>query len=399
MLYPWLMPYYQQFATSLLQNRLASSMIISGHEGLGGRELALEMAKLYLCLNPNENGPCGHCRSCLAMARLTHPDLKVAYTSTADEADNDLDFTQDLSALLVREEVSTRRSMRVDTMRKITDFLNESAAGGGRGKVVIIDGAHLMGESAANAILKTFEEPSPNSLIIILTKSLESLLPTILSRATKVVLKDVPVAEATAFLLDPANQKPVVLHRVDDDEATIAEADREALEKCPGLQEPITQKRAEIALALNSYAPLAAKQMLLAGDDSKALDVVEKIVAAINSSGVAVQSYQKNNIQYEAMINDVITALKALSKPRQSQLLSELILEVLKYKAYVDESKLPLIQYAQAQVLQHLQVDHLFEAMDKLRYIEDRSPLIPSRAPVALIRAWIKALNPIPSNR
>ena len=99
------------------------------------------------------------------------------------------------------------------------------------------------------------------------------------------------------------------------------------------------------------------------------------------------------------MINDVITALKALSKPRQSQLLSELILEVLKYKAYVDESELPLIQYAQAQVLQHLQVDHLFEAMDKLRYIEDRSPLIPSRAPVALIRAWIKALNPIPSNR
>ena len=243
-----------------------------------------------------------------------------------------------------------------------------------------------MSEGAANAILKTFEEPSPNNLILMLTKSLESLLPTILSRASKLVLRDVPMEQALSYLLDPRNQRPIVIRRVDDyDGSSYDEALEQARSKCPGLNTPINQARAEVALALTSGAPLAAMQMLLDGTDLKAMEVVSQLIGTI--------------VRRDFMAGGVLEALKALPKPLQGRLFSELILEILKYKAFVDVGQLPLLKYSgsnpehSAQILMRLQCDHLFEAMDKLRFIEDRPPLIPSRAPQALVRAWIKAFS------
>ena len=382
MLHPWLEPYLQQFIAAVQQGRQPSSVIISGVEGLGGNELALAMAQYYLCHDPQANGPCGTCRSCAAFKRLTHQDLKVAYTSTADEASNELDFTYDCSGLIVRPDPSgtTRRTMRIDTMRKISEFLNESPVLGGRGKVVIIAGAEAMSEGAANAILKTFEEPSPHNLILMLTKSLEALLPTILSRASKVVLRDVPTAQALSYLMDPSNQHPVVIKRVDDDEGYVQPAP-----ECPGLAQPITGPRAEVALALNSYAPLAAMKMLLEGSDLKAIEAVRALLNAVAGG--------------DRLGSGVIKVLMELPKPLQGRLLSELILEILKYKAFVAVEQLPLLKYAgrapeeAGQIFMHLQCDHLFAAYEQLRYLEDRPPLIPARAPQALVRTWLRDLS------
>lgn len=386
MLHAWLRPYYEQFVTTLLQGRLPSSIIISGHEGLGGNTLAFEMARFYLCHNPSASGPCGHCASCQAMARLSHADLKVAYSTNSEEFNRGADFDYELLPLLQRSGSSTRRNLRIDTMRKISEFLSQSAVVGGRGKVVIIEGAHLMSEGAANAILKTFEEPNEQTLIIMLTASLESLLPTILSRATKMVLRDVPLQDSLNFLLDPQNQRPFLVSRPSEDSAQIEDELQDALASCEGLKVPINQARAEVALALNSYAPLAAHKMLLKGDDLKAIEVVRAIVEHVN------HKTQRRNDYGVAVIN----ALKALDKGLQSDLLRELILEVVKYKAYVPEQELPLVNYGQATLLQYLPLDHLFDALDKLRFIEERSPLVPSRAPVAIVRAWLDALCTLP---
>lgn len=379
MLLEWLEPYYRQFVSSVRAGRMPSSVIIAGHEGLGGKLLALEMAKYVLCHNPSEHGPCGSCPSCSNFARLTNMDCKVAYTSSTDEESSGYDFTHDLSGLIVRPEIKQARTMRIDTMRKITGFLNESAVGGSHYKVVIIAGAELMSEGAANAILKTFEEPSKNSLIIMLTKSLEVLLPTILSRASKMVIKDVPVEQAFAYLMNPSNQVPPIIRRVDGDEAEYNAQLQAAKEQCVGLNTPITQQRAAIALALSSYAPLSAMKMLLSGDDLKATEVVNALVQSVTRGDA-----------YEV---EVMNALKALTNQQQVSLLRTLILEVLKYKAYVPVEQLPLINYCGASVLERLQLDRLFEAMELLKHIEDRPPLIPARAPKALIRAWLKGFK------
>ncbi len=379
MLLEWLEPYYRQFVSSVRAGRMPSSVIIAGHEGLGGKLLALEMAKYVLCHHPSEHGPCNSCPSCSNFARLTNMDCKVAYTSSTDEESSGYDFTHDLSGLIVRPEIKQARTMRIDTMRKITGFLNESAVGGSHYKVVIIAGAELMSEGAANAILKTFEEPSKNSLIIMLTKSLEVLLPTILSRASKMVIKDVPVEQAFAYLMNPSNQVPPIIRRVDGDEAEYNAQLQAAKEQCAGLNSPITQQRAAIALALSANAPLSAMKMLLSGDDLKATEVVNALVQSVTRGDA-----------YEV---EVMSALKALSNQQQASLLRTLILEVLKYKAYVPVEQLPLVNYCGATVLERLQLDRLFEAMELLKHIEDRPPLIPARAPKALIRSWLKGFK------
>lgn len=379
MLLEWLEPYYRQFVSSVRAGRMPSSVIIAGHEGLGGKLLALEMAKYVLCHHPSEHGPCNSCPSCSNFARLTNMDCKVAYTSSTDEESSGYDFTHDLSGLIVRPEIKQARTMRIDTMRKITGFLNESAVGGSHYKVVIIAGAELMSEGAANAILKTFEEPSKNSLIIMLTKSLEVLLPTILSRASKMVIKDVPVEQAFAYLMNPSNQVPPIIRRVDGDEAEYNAQLQAAKEQCAGLNSPITQQRAAIALALSANAPLSAMKMLLSGDDLKATEVVNALVQSVTRGDA-----------YEV---EVMSALKALSNQQQVSLLRTLILEVLKYKAYVPVEQLPLVNYCGATVLERLQLDRLFEAMELLKHIEDRPPLIPARAPKALIRSWLKGFK------
>lgn len=378
MLYSWLQPYYEQFLSSLQTGRVSSSIIIAGDEGLGGRRLALAMAKAYLCQDKQSTGPCNQCRSCLSFERLINKDLKVAYSSTVEEAKKDQDFTYDCSGLIVPPASGAVRSMRIDTMRKIPSFIYESAAGG-VGKVVIIDGAEKMSVGAANAILKTFEEPLPGTMIIMLAKSLEQLLPTILSRASKIVLKDIDESEALEYLLNPANQKPHTIVRKDVDLQDQQKEEQQALEACEGLNTPIDDKRALIALALNSYAPLRAMNMLLSGDDIKALEIVQTLIASIN-----------NNNPYDV---EVLAKLDTLLKEQQINLLRELVLEVLKYKAYVPVEKLPLVYYGNAQMLERLSADHLFEAYDMLSHIEDKTGQIGQRAPTSLMRCWLQAFR------
>ena len=378
MLYSWLQPYYEQFLSSLQTGRVSSSIIIAGDEGLGGRRLALAMAKAYLCQDKQSTGPCNQCRSCLSFERLINKDLKVAYSSTVEEAKKDQDFTYDCSGLIVPPASGAVRSMRIDTMRKIPSFIYESAAGG-VGKVVIIDGAEKMSVGAANAILKTFEEPLPGTMIIMLAKSLEQLLPTILSRASKIVLKDIDESEALEYLLNPANQKPPTIVRKDVDLQDQQKEEQQALEACEGLNTPIDDKRALIALALNSYAPLRAMNMLLSGDDIKALEIVQTLIASIN-----------NNNPYDV---EVLAKLDTLLKEQQINLLRELVQEVLKYKAYVPVEKLPLVYYGNAQMLERLSADHLFEAYDMLSHIEDKTGQIGQRAPTSLMRCWLQAFR------
>lgn len=387
MLYPWLESYYQQFVQSVAQGRMNNSLIIAGSQGLGVNALALEIVKYYLCHNRQSDTYCGQCRSCLSFNSFNHQDLMVAYTSNAEEAKSGADFTTDCSGLIARKESKTRRSMRIDTMRKITDFLNESAVMG-KGKAVIICGADLMNEAAANAILKTFEEPLPNTLIVMLTKSLESLLPTILSRASKMVVRDIDHSIAEQFILDPRNQVPMLTMANADIDTDLSSADRQAafqqyeedaISNCEGLKTPIDKKRADVALALNSYAPLDAMNMLLSGEDIKALRVVELFADKVKRR-------QDDDIE-------VINSLKQLNPVLRSRLLYELVLETLKFKARVPIETLPLIYYPNAVELQYLQADHLLDACNKLRFIEDRLPLIPSMAPVALLRSWLIGLN------
>ena len=126
--------------------------------------------------------PCGQCPQCQRVAQGIHPDIRVIGVGTGDD------------------EGVNRRDIRIEQVREIEAFLNLTPYEGAC-KVVVVDGAELMNTAAANALLKTLEEPPPGSLLLLLTGNEDALLPTIRSRCSALYLKPVPKTDLQERLI------------------------------------------------------------------------------------------------------------------------------------------------------------------------------------------------------
>jgi DNA polymerase-3 subunit delta' len=144
--------------------RLAQAYCFTGPSGVGKRTTALALAQAVNCLAPVSAGPaqdaCGTCRSCRRIAAGQHPDVVLL-------------TPQEKTVITIEQvrEVAARSAMR---------------AYEGNVKVWIVDPADQMQEPAANAFLKTLEEPPSRSLFILLTSAVSRLLATIRSRCQEV---------------------------------------------------------------------------------------------------------------------------------------------------------------------------------------------------------------------
>ena len=158
-----------RFRTALARSRLASTFLFVGAGGIGKRTFANRLAQTLLCTEvpPADMAPCGRCDSCIQCVALVHPDLHIV-EKPADRSSIPL-------SLLVGDD---NRRMREGLCHDIAlkPFL------GGR-KVAIIDDADDLNDEGANALLKTLEEPPPNSVLILIGTSAERQLPTIRSRS------------------------------------------------------------------------------------------------------------------------------------------------------------------------------------------------------------------------
>ena len=336
---------FLNFSNALSQGRLPGSVLFAGSQEDGVNLVACQSAKLYLCEHPENGNPCCRCKSCTMFEAGSHPDFLGVLSSSKEESDSGLDLQRDPKVLIdFQKNNISRKSVRIDSMRKLSAWTVESATVGVK-KVAIIFDAHTMPEGAANAILKTFEEPPENTLIIMTARSLESLLPTILSRAYKIVLHPVSKEQGLKFI-----NKHI----------------------------QVDAKRAGIALALASGKPYGALDLLQSDEDLKIAKMLSTLIKALEAK----------NSEEEA-----IDALLNLEPSIQADVLYKLVLEVLKYKAHVNQDSLPLIKMFNGESLARLSADHLFLALDDLRYIKAENPLIPSRTPKALLRSWIKALR------
>jgi len=159
---PWLRSHQQIFSNQFSRNILPHAILISGITGSGKFELSQWLIHLLTCqraviTSPQENvlEACGQCKSCLLLKSKTYPDH--------------------LSL------VAEKNSLGVDDVRHANTFLQKTAHLG-KFKTVLIEHAQTMTQAAANALLKTLEEPSNYSVIILLTNDIEMILPTIVSR-------------------------------------------------------------------------------------------------------------------------------------------------------------------------------------------------------------------------
>ena len=158
-LYPWLESEWQNIQTQMTAGRLHHALFITSALGMGKLSFAQYLAQTLLCKEPIGWQPCHQCHSCRLFETSVHPD----YYLISPEAG---------------------KVIPVDQVRLITKKLNERSQLSGN-KVVIIDQADRFNLASANALLKTLEEPSEGSYLILLAENKSQVLPTIYSRCQK----------------------------------------------------------------------------------------------------------------------------------------------------------------------------------------------------------------------
>lgn len=185
----------RQLAAGLLTGRLAHAYLLVGPPHVGKMTLAVNIAQAVNCTEQDGGAPCGECSQCQRIARGVHPDVQVIGVGSGEE------------------DGPARRDIRIDQVREIEGFLNLSAYEGA-GKVVIIDGAELMNAAAANALLKTLEEPPAGTMLLLLSANEDALLSTIRSRCRALHLKPLSRAELEQRLVSDYNAAPELAARL-----------------------------------------------------------------------------------------------------------------------------------------------------------------------------------------
>ncbi|MGN0914753.1 MAG: hypothetical protein ACI4NE_00130 [Succinivibrio sp.] len=349
----WLTPQYLQFSSLLNRGFSSGSLIISGDSGLGTAQLALECAKLYLCQDRMESSACCRCKSCLAFAQsdenASHPDVLCLLAVSAAKADSDDELTHDFAAFI--DNMENREdgavSVRVDGVRRLCEWISQGNVMG-YGKVAIVSNADLMNESAANALLKTFEEPPSNTLVILLTRSLDCLPATILSRACKLQVPPVASSDALEYIRGHLNS--------DYNEA-----------------------RCRVCLSISHGSPKKALKYYESGFDELAVSLVKSICA---------------NVCGKSGVLEFIDIIKKMPDELVSAVLSEFILQVLKYKAGFKEGDLPLISDGDLDVLGNIPAEKLFNAQKNIGYFSTSviNNTLPTKAPTSQMQSWLGLL-------
>jgi DNA polymerase-3 subunit delta' len=180
----------------LQRNRIAHAYLFAGEDGIGKKLTAINFAKTLNCQRPvkkshdqdirvsnNENldhsitsfDCCDTCSSCIKINKSSHPDVF---------------FITD-----------TDGQIRVDVIRGLEESLSLKSFEG-QWKVAIIDEAETLNQSAANAFLKTLEEPPAQSLLILISSMPEFMPETILSRCQKIKFSPLPLKKMSTLLKD-----------------------------------------------------------------------------------------------------------------------------------------------------------------------------------------------------
>lgn len=164
-------PQVRSFLRSIVaSDSISHAYLFTGPSGSNKTSAAYALAKALIC----EDGACQNCPACKSITRRTHPDVKYI----APEGARGYVISQ------IRDIVSDTSLAPIQAKRK----------------VYILDRVDLMGREPANAFLKTLEEPGENVTFILLARTREAVLPTIVSRCQVVPFRHIPSTEAAGIL-------------------------------------------------------------------------------------------------------------------------------------------------------------------------------------------------------
>jgi DNA polymerase-3 subunit delta' len=195
-LLPWLDPVWSRLWAAHAAGRLGHALLFAGPAGIGKRLLVARLASALLCAAPGDDGaPCGHCPECRLIRAGNHPDwARLEVTGGADDG----------------------HDIRIDEIREL---IHETALTGHRGtcRIVSIAPAEAMNHYAANALLKTLEEPADEVLLLLVSEDPSRLPATVRSRCRRINLPMPPEHQGLDWLRQqlPSGQvEPDLLLRV-----------------------------------------------------------------------------------------------------------------------------------------------------------------------------------------
>jgi DNA polymerase-3 subunit delta' len=186
---PWLplLPWQLDAARAALAQRASwpHALLVHGARGIGKRALALNFAQALLCEAPRADGlACGECDGCRYAVAGQHPDLMRLELLVVDPDEGTLAAVETIG---------------IDRVRALTEFV-QLTSHRQRAKVAVISPAERMNAAAANALLKTLEEPPPGTFLILVSDQPGRVPATILSRCRKLVAPLPDRATALAWL-------------------------------------------------------------------------------------------------------------------------------------------------------------------------------------------------------
>lgn len=199
MLPVWQTQPLQRALSALAEGQLGHATLITGPEHLGQAALARALAQRLLCTTAHGDAPacgecractqtraiaqrpqcttakagepaCGQCRGCIEALASRHPDLRIVTLEINEKTEK------------------LRTEIAVEQIRKLSEWLALTSQHGGA-QVVIIESADLLNRNAANALLKTLEEPAPGRYLLLATSRPHRLPATIRSRCQHIALR------------------------------------------------------------------------------------------------------------------------------------------------------------------------------------------------------------------
>jgi len=165
----------KRIVLTLQQRRQSHAYLLSGPPHVGKMALAINLSQALNCLE-GSGEPCGSCNQCTRIAGGLHSDISVLAPGQGEEGR------------------SPKTVIGIDAIKEIIRRVSLNPYEG-KSSVAIIDGAESMSDDAANALLKTLEEPPPQVMFLLLTADEGAVLPTIRSRCQSMAL--VPLSKDT----------------------------------------------------------------------------------------------------------------------------------------------------------------------------------------------------------